>query len=112
MSNLNIFFSYSTLDLDHYDKERLYHIIDKIHYMCNNVIDIHHKESWSKGYHVILHCRVSCDFCRFIYDDPKRYFADLTNRRVYEMDVLWQRKIPHKNLRTFLQVLNTRHTNR
>lgn len=101
----------TTLDLDTWgygrfsrspiDKIKLEHIIKKIKYMCSNCVEIYYKYSWFKGFHVIIWCSKVCDDCRFHYDDQKRYFADITNRKPHERDVCWQKKKYYPNILAF-----------
>lgn len=66
----------NTLDLDFAEKDRVLAIIKKIE-RCNHLKGISAKNSLSRGYHITLYCdQQSCDLCRFVFDDPKRYFID------------------------------------
>lgn len=65
----------NTLDLDNYTKEQLANLEKKIK-QCPNCLNIMHKDSNSKGYHVTIICNKDCDNCRFVFDDQKRYEID------------------------------------
>lgn len=66
---------YNTLDLDKLSKEEfesIYFKIDK----CLNHLAVHWYDT-QKGYHIRMLCTIDCDLCRLVFDDQKRYAADL-----------------------------------
>jgi len=88
-----MFIKYNTIDLDYCDKETLKRIVYKIK-KCKYLLYIEVKDSNYKGYHIKLFCSKDCDLCRLVFDDDKRYFADITNRFPFEQNILWDNKIP------------------
>ena len=82
----------NTLDLDFNNTERISRIVCKV-LNCSvggNLSKFEFSPSMN-GIHLEFWCRRNCDLCRFVFDDPFRYAADLT-RPVYTRDVLWERK--------------------
>ena len=82
----------NTLDLDFNDKEKVADIVTKV-LMCpdgGHVVKRSISPSMN-GLHLEFWCKKNCDLCRFVFDDPFRYAADLT-RPVYTRDVLWEKK--------------------
>ena len=65
---------YNTLDIDNSNKEYLQHIVRKLEACANCVV--YKIIDTPKGYHVKMRCRISCDTCRFVFDDPARYEID------------------------------------
>jgi len=84
---------YSTIDLDYCDKETLERIIYKIK-RCKYLLYMEVKDSSYKGYHIKLYCSKDCFLCRLVFDDQRRFIADITNRFPFEQNILWDRKIP------------------
>lgn len=65
----------NTIDLDKIDKQQLEMIIQKIK-MQPCCLDIKTKDSFSKGYHILLICSKKCSTCRMVFDDQKRFEMD------------------------------------
>ncbi len=65
----------STLDLDFCSKEDLFRVLFKIA-QCPSLLDFEKRESFLKGYHVILWCSKSCDVCRLVFDHDSRFAKD------------------------------------
>lgn len=70
-----VFHYYQSIDLDKITKEELDRIVKKI--KSNDCcLDLKVKDSSTKGYHILLTCKIKCDNCRFVFDDQKRYEID------------------------------------
>lgn len=79
----------NTLDLDFNDKEKVGDIAAKV-LLCVHALKMSLSASMN-GVHLEFWCPRNCDLCRFVFDDPFRYAADLS-RPAYTRDVLWQSK--------------------
>lgn len=66
---------FSTLDLDKLTEEQFLNIRRKI-CSCPGYRCLTHYVT-QKGYHVRLQCVAECDICRMVFDDQKRFAADL-----------------------------------
>lgn len=81
----------STIDYDR-DRGKLLVMADILR--CKGLINLTCERSSSKrGWHFILNCKIACYECRRKYDDPRRYVADMTNRKPYQRDVLFDKKV-------------------
>lgn len=82
----------NTVDLDHSAKAVLFLILNEIK-KCKFSEKIEWRESPSRrGFHIKFICKKNCCKCRKLYDDQLRINADLTNRKEYERNVLWDVK--------------------
>ena len=80
----------NTLDLDKIDKQQLKTIEQKI--KSNSCcLSINHKDSSTKGYHVMFICSKKCDICRFVFDDAMRYEIDFGREEKFK-NVLFDNK--------------------
>jgi len=94
----------NTLDLDQITKEDLREIINKIsrNKCC---LWIKSKYSDSKGYHVIINCLKTCDLCRFVFDDDKRFAVDSVMPLKFR-DFLFNEKIQLGHIKITKENLN------
>lgn len=82
----------NTIDLDHSAEAVLGLVLIEIS-KCKHIKNIEWRQSPSKrGFHIKFFCDKDCCICRELYDDQMRISADLTNRKPYERDVLWDKK--------------------
>ena len=72
----------NTLDLDHATREDIVKLKNKIE-RCNYLYQINFEDSTQKGFHAILKCKIKCDTCRFVFDDPNRYEMDFGKPRAF-----------------------------
>ncbi len=83
----------NTIDFDHSAKPVLFLLIDKIK-ECPYLLEIQWRQSPSKrGFHIKFRCSKKCIKCRLLYDDQLRIYADLTNRKPRERNILWDKKV-------------------
>jgi hypothetical protein len=90
---------YNTLDLDECTKEQLQQTETKIksNPCC---LSITHKDSSSKGYHVIIICSKQCDLCRFVFDDVKRYEIDLGREQKFQNTIFTEKEWFRGNMKS------------
>jgi hypothetical protein len=65
---------YNTIDLDFCSHEQFEKIYFKIQ-DCPFHGAVNFKDT-NKGYHIMMICTRDCDDCRFVFDDPNRYYID------------------------------------
>jgi hypothetical protein len=81
----------NTLDLDNITKQQLQDIETKIksNKCC---LKCEHKDSNSKGYHVMILCnKQGCDLCRIVFDDQRRLEAEHDRKDIFK-NVLFEKK--------------------
>lgn len=91
---------YQNIDADNITKEELYRIIKKIK---NNrcCLNVKFKESSLKGYHILLECAIkSCDLCRLVFDDMKRYEIDLGREEKFKNTTFTEKEYFTGNMQT------------
>ena len=79
-----------TIDLDFCTREKRDQIVSKILSMpcCDSVCQ---RDSFSKGYHLIVFCKHgNCQLCRLVFDDCNRFSMD-SKRACEEQNVLWEK---------------------
>lgn len=82
----------NTIDIDHSAEAVLFLVLNEIN-KCRFVRDIEWRQSPSKrGFHIKFFCDKRCCKCRKLYDDQMRINADITKRKPYERDILWDKK--------------------
>jgi hypothetical protein len=97
---------YNTLDLDKIDKYQLLEIVNKIKMQeCCEAIQV--KDSFSKGYHVLLTCREKCDKCRMVFDDAKRFSMDSMRDEKFQNTLFTSKEYVRGNLRTISNKCDT-----
>lgn len=89
---------YNSLDLDKVTKEELSVIVAKITIRkCCKAIQV--KDSFSKGYHILLTCERECDICRLAFDDQKRLEMDSNRDRKFQNTLFDEKEYVSGNLR-------------
>ncbi len=83
----------NTIDFDHSAKGVLFLLLDKLK-ECPYISELQWRQSPSKrGFHIKFQCSKNCIECRKRYDDQIRIYADLTNRKPRERNILWDKKV-------------------
>lgn len=95
----------NTLDLDNYTKEKLDMVIEKIK-KCPNYVS-HKIDDSAKGYHVKFLCNKTCDICRFVFDDDKRYAIDFKKPEIFK-NIMFDEKVYFEKKTTPLELLKKR----
>jgi hypothetical protein len=80
----------NTLDLDFCGFELMLQVVNKVR-TCRDHGPIVISDSL-KGYHLLFYCKVDCDDCRLVFDDPERFARD-RRRPWWSRNVLFDRKI-------------------
>lgn len=96
---------YNTLDLDKTTKEQLQIIENKIK-KCKYCLNVIHKDSSTKGYHILISCRINCDTCRFVFDDAKRYEIDFKRESKFQNTLFEKKEFFRGNMKTLKKKKN------